>query len=131
MPHGGFLSAGALFFSFGSPAAAPAAQAATEHAPLFEAAAQEVDVPPELTQAIAQGDLTVTAGNDRHDEFGRLLSSVSTMAAQLRSLVSDVRTSVHSISTASAEKCSAMPRLSASSTAGGRSKRVSKFSSTP
>ena len=32
---------------------------------------------------------------------------------------------------ASAEKCSAMPRLSASSTAGGRSKRVSKFSSTP
>jgi methyl-accepting chemotaxis protein len=54
----------------------------------------------ELTQAIAQGDLTVTAGNDRHDEFGRLLSSVSTMAAQLRSLVSDVRTSVHSISTA-------------------------------
>ena len=44
----------ALFFSFGSPAAAPAAQAATEHAPLFEAAAQEVDVPPELTQAIAR-----------------------------------------------------------------------------
>lgn len=45
----------ALFFPFGSPAAAPAAQAAAhDHARLFEAAAQEVDVPPELTQAIAR-----------------------------------------------------------------------------
>ena len=67
----------------------------------------------ELTQAIAQGDLTVTASNNRHDEFGRLLSSVSTMAAQLRSLVSDVRTSVHSISTASAEIATGNHDLSA------------------
>ena len=45
----------ALFFPFGSPDAAVAARAAAaEHAPLFEAAAQEVDVPPELTQAIAR-----------------------------------------------------------------------------
>ena len=57
----------------------------------------------ELTQAIAQGDLTVTASNHRHDEFGNLLNSVSAMAAQLRGLVTDVRDSVHSISTASSE----------------------------
>ncbi len=45
----------ALFLPFGSSATAPATQAAVvDHARLFEAAAQEVDVPPELTQAIAR-----------------------------------------------------------------------------
>lgn len=45
----------ALLFSVWSPApAAVATQPGAEHAPLFEAAAQEVDVPAELTQAIAR-----------------------------------------------------------------------------
>jgi methyl-accepting chemotaxis protein len=67
----------------------------------------------QLTQAIAQGDLTVTANDHRHDEFGNLLNSVSTMAAQLRGLVTDVRDSVHSISTASSEIATGNHDLSA------------------
>ena len=67
----------------------------------------------ELTNAIAQGDLTVTASSHRQDEFGLLLSSVSAMATRLRGLVSDVRDSVHSISTASSEIASGNHDLSA------------------
>ncbi|PIF37972.1 methyl-accepting chemotaxis protein [Delftia sp. 60] len=57
----------------------------------------------QLTDAIAQGDLTVSADDSRKDEFGHLLRSVSGMAARLRGLVTEVRDSVHSISTASTE----------------------------
>ena len=57
----------------------------------------------QLTDAIAQGDLTVSAEDSRKDEFGHLLRSVSGMAARLRGLVTEVRDSVHSISTASTE----------------------------
>ncbi|QXZ11170.1 HAMP domain-containing protein [Comamonas sp. Y33R10-2] len=67
----------------------------------------------QLTNAIAQGDLTVSANHQRQDEFGQLLSAVSTMAERLRALVSDVRDSVHSISTASSEIASGNHDLSA------------------
>ncbi|WP_417282949.1 methyl-accepting chemotaxis protein [Comamonas sp.] len=66
----------------------------------------------ELTHAIAQGDLTVTANGARQDEFGHLLNAVSAMATRLRGLVSDVRDSVHSISTASSEIASGNHDLS-------------------
>jgi methyl-accepting chemotaxis protein len=66
----------------------------------------------ELTNAIAHGDLTVAADSQRQDEFGHLLGSVSRMAARLRSLVADVRDSVHSISMASSEIASGNHDLS-------------------
>ena len=67
----------------------------------------------QLTDAIAQGDLTVVSDDSRQDEFGHLLRSVSGMAARLKELVSDVRVSVHSISTASVEIASGNQNLSA------------------
>ncbi len=57
----------------------------------------------ELSDAIAAGNLTVSAHDDRQDEFGHLLRSVSQMAARLRSLVAEVRSGVESMSTASVE----------------------------
>ncbi len=57
----------------------------------------------ELADAIAGGDLTVSAHDERQDEFGHLLRSVSQMAARLRGLVSEVRGGVDSMSNASVE----------------------------
>lgn len=57
----------------------------------------------ELTEAVAQGDLTVSSNDVRKDEFGHLLRSVSAMATRLRGLVSDVRSGVDSMSNASSE----------------------------
>jgi len=57
----------------------------------------------ELADAIAGGNLTVSAHDDRQDEFGHLLRSVSEMAARLRGLVSEVRGGVDSMSNASVE----------------------------
>jgi methyl-accepting chemotaxis protein len=56
-----------------------------------------------VADAITAGDLTVEAHDDRHDEFGQLLRSLSQMAARLRSVVSEVRTGVESVSLASSE----------------------------
>ncbi len=67
----------------------------------------------QLTDAIAHGDLTVASDDSRKDEFGHLLRSVSGMAARLRSLVTEVRDSVHSISNASTEIASGNQNLSA------------------
>ena len=57
----------------------------------------------ELSDAIAAGNLTVSAHDERQDEFGHLLRSVSQMAARLRSLVAEVRSGVDSMSNASVE----------------------------
>jgi methyl-accepting chemotaxis protein len=55
------------------------------------------------TEKIAEGDLSAVVDCGRHDELGRLLSAVSRMQAQLRTLVSGIRDSADSISTASSE----------------------------
>jgi methyl-accepting chemotaxis protein len=67
----------------------------------------------QLADAIASGNLTVEAHDDRRDEFGHLLRSVSQMAARLRSLVSEVRGGVDSMSNASIEIASGNQDLSA------------------
>ncbi|MES2583448.1 MAG: methyl-accepting chemotaxis protein [Pseudomonadota bacterium] len=56
-----------------------------------------------VAQAIADGDLTQEARDDRKDEFGVLMRAQSDMAAKLRDLVSQVRSGVESVSTASSE----------------------------
>jgi methyl-accepting chemotaxis protein len=67
----------------------------------------------ELSDAIASGNLTVSAHDDRQDEFGHLLRSVSQMAARLRGLVSEVRSGVDSMSNASVEIATGNHDLSA------------------
>ncbi len=67
----------------------------------------------ELTDAIAGGNLTVQSHDERQDEFGHLLRSVSQMAARLRGLVSEVRTGVDSMSNASVEIATGNHDLSA------------------
>lgn len=65
-----------------------------------------------LSEAIAQGDLTVQADDARKDEFGQLLRAQSAMATRLRQLVSEVRGSVQSISIASQEIAAGNQNLS-------------------
>ena len=67
----------------------------------------------ELSDAIAGGNLTVSAYDERQDEFGHLLRSVSQMAARLRGLVSEVRSGVDSMSNASVEIATGNHDLSA------------------
>jgi len=67
----------------------------------------------ELSDAIAGGNLTVSAHDERQDEFGHLLRSVSQMAARLRGLVSEVRSGVDSMSNASVEIATGNHDLSA------------------
>ena len=67
----------------------------------------------ELSDAIASGNLTVSAHDDRQDEFGHLLRSVSQMAARLKGLVSEVRSGVDSMSNASVEIATGNHDLSA------------------
>ena len=57
----------------------------------------------ELTDRIAGGDLTASADDERKDELGHLLRSLSAMAARLRGVVGDVRSGVESVSTASTQ----------------------------
>ncbi|WP_027995632.1 methyl-accepting chemotaxis protein [Simplicispira psychrophila] len=57
----------------------------------------------ELTDHIAAGDLTASAHDDRKDELGHLLRSLSAMAARLRGVVGEVRSGVESVSTASTQ----------------------------
>ena len=66
-----------------------------------------------LADAIAGGNLTVTAHDTRQDEFGHLLRSVSQMAVRLRGLVSEVRSGVDSMSNASVEIATGNHDLSA------------------
>ena len=66
-----------------------------------------------LAERIAQGDLTADAHDERKDELGRLLRSLSAMAARLRGVVGEVRTGVESVSTASSEIASGNQDLSA------------------
>ncbi|WP_156391431.1 HAMP domain-containing protein, partial [Acidovorax sp. Root70] len=57
----------------------------------------------ETIDAIAAGDLTRELQSTRKDEFGHMLRSLSTMSAQLRGVVSEVRQGVDSVSSASIE----------------------------
>jgi len=66
-----------------------------------------------MADAIAQGDLTVESHDDRRDELGHLLRSLSAMAAQLRGVVAQVRSGVESVSTASHEIATGNQDLSA------------------
>ena len=56
-----------------------------------------------LAQAIAGGDLTADASDDRTDELGNLLRSLSAMSAHLRNVVGQVRSGMDSVSSASAQ----------------------------
>ena len=63
--------------------------------------------------AIASGDLTQRLDDARRDEFGQLLRALSVMTERLRGLVSEVRSGVESVSTASVEIASGNHDLSA------------------
>ncbi|WP_291587278.1 HAMP domain-containing protein, partial [Comamonas sp. UBA7528] len=56
-----------------------------------------------LTRRIADGDLTVEAHDERKDELGLLLRSLSEMSHKLRSVVGEVRSGVESVSAASSQ----------------------------
>ncbi|OWQ84637.1 hypothetical protein CDN98_19295 [Roseateles terrae] len=67
----------------------------------------------QLTQRIAEGDLTARATSHSRDEFGQLLQALDRMATELRRLVSEVRHGVDSVSTASGEIATGNHDLSA------------------
>ena len=56
-----------------------------------------------LADVIAGGDLTQDVHDDRKDELGHLLRSLSAMGAKLRALVGDVRSGVGAVSSAAGE----------------------------
>ena len=57
----------------------------------------------ELADTIAGGDLTHQAHDERRDELGQLLRSLSAMGASLRQLVGQVRSGVQTVSAAAGE----------------------------
>jgi methyl-accepting chemotaxis protein len=57
----------------------------------------------DLANAIAAGDLTVDVHDERKDELGTLLRSLSAMTQQLRTVVGEVRSGVESVSSAAAQ----------------------------
>ncbi len=67
----------------------------------------------QLTQRIAEGDLTARASSSSRDEFGQLLQALDRMATELRRLVGEVRQGVDSVSTASGQIASGNHDLSA------------------
>ena len=67
----------------------------------------------ELADVIAGGDLTADVHDDRKDELGHLLRSLSAMAARLRGVVGDVRAGVESVSAASTQIATGNQDLSA------------------
>ncbi|MBB6562754.1 methyl-accepting chemotaxis protein [Acidovorax soli] len=66
-----------------------------------------------IIDAIAAGDLTRELSSTRKDEFGHMLRSLSAMSARLRSVVSEVRHGVDSVSSASVEIANGNHDLSA------------------
>ncbi|WP_313080641.1 methyl-accepting chemotaxis protein [Pulveribacter sp.] len=56
-----------------------------------------------LADVIAAGDLTQDVHDERRDELGHLLGSLSAMSARLRGLVGEVRAGVESVSSASSQ----------------------------
>jgi methyl-accepting chemotaxis protein len=56
-----------------------------------------------LSQAVAQGDLTVSIDVHSGDEVGRLCGSLADMVHRLRTIVTDVRMGVESVSTAASQ----------------------------
>ena len=67
----------------------------------------------ETIDAIAAGDLTRELQSTRQDEFGHMLRSLSAMSARLRGVVTEVRTGVDSVSSASVEIANGNHDLSA------------------
>ena len=65
-----------------------------------------------VADAIAAGDLTQDLLDNRGDEFGDLLRSLSTMVGKLRGVVSEVRMGVDSVSHASGEIAAGNQNLS-------------------
>ena len=63
--------------------------------------------------AIAAGDLTQELQSTRQDEFGHMLRSLSAMSTQLRGVVTDVRSGVDSVSSASVQIANGNHDLSA------------------
>jgi methyl-accepting chemotaxis protein len=66
-----------------------------------------------LTRRIADGDLTVEAHDERKDELGLLLRSLSEMSHKLRSVVGEVRSGVESGIGGVQPDCHRQPDLSA------------------
>ena len=66
-----------------------------------------------LADRIAEGDLTASVRNDRHDELGLLLRALNAMTERLRSVVGEVRSGVESVTTASGEIATGNQDLSA------------------
>ncbi|MEG2045770.1 MAG: HAMP domain-containing protein, partial [Comamonas sp.] len=64
---------------------------------------QPLDRAVALTRRIADGDLTVEAHDDRKDELGVLLRSLSEMGHKLRGVIGEVRSGVESVSAASSQ----------------------------
>ena len=63
-------------------------------------------------RCIAAGDLAATLPPPRHDELGRMIEALADMRQRLHTLVSAVRRSTDSISTASTEIASGNHDLS-------------------
>ena len=80
---------------------------------LVRSITQPLDRAVSVAQAIADGDLTQEARDDRRDEFGVLMRAQSDMATKLRELVSQVRSGVESVSNASSEIATGNNDLSA------------------
>ncbi|KPF66625.1 hypothetical protein IP84_15385, partial [beta proteobacterium AAP99] len=70
---------------------------------LVRAIAAPLDEAVQITDQVAQGNLTVSMQVRRDDEFGHLARSFNRMVSELTSLVSGVRSTADSISTASTE----------------------------
>nr|WP_311770681.1 methyl-accepting chemotaxis protein [Delftia sp. HK171] len=67
----------------------------------------------QLADGIATGDLTRDVYDDRKDELGKLLRSLSTMTKKLREVVGEVRNGVDSVSSAAGQIASGNQDLSA------------------
>ena len=66
----------------------------------------------QMAEAVAAGDLSRSADVQRKDELGRLMRGMSSMSAQLRGLVTEVRQGVGSVSVASTQIASGNQDLS-------------------